>query len=662
MHALDRPDRAVTGLRKMPRLCSLALLTTLGAWTPGASAAVTKVTLTPTVKAYSGDCPAQIVFKGTISVNAPGIVSYVFTRSDGATDTQTKKLKFLAAGSKAISTTWTLGGSALPQFQGWQAAKILGTAIESAHADFSVSCDPPANSAKAAHGNTDWHIDTANEFLFGKDMANHSTAANFAPAAWSKTHIHVGQNNTAHFYEDKTKVAGGEDADASNGIDKPMLFFYAGHGNPVLWNTLGNNGEESKLRIGDISNGGQLRYYWQCSCEVFAHGPKVCNGSDCDYSAPENFDGSADSDTMRNVFERWGPAIGNDLRMACGVSTLAYCHEGNVNAIWNNFNNKHMSVADAFITGLGSDTSNAVKPLCITRGGADITKTPLYDTSFTNRRNSSGTSHLHILYAGGTQTDHPVIKWTPEMIPLKLLRVRFVPPGDPVEFQRRLTRVRLIEQIRDAQIAGGAATVERNAESGTLQLRAVGTRVLVLPREAITEQVQRQNALSFARKLGWVGDDAGIIRSQKLLTASMPVGARGADITRGEKGTVVTITRRVRNGNQMLDVLGQGGRIEVVLGRDGKVNAATRTWRQAETGSEEVAIKPYAQALREAQSQMQKPDAYKLADWRFGYRENAANVEQHELAAIFEFDFVAKNAENLIDFPPQRVEILAEAK
>lgn len=662
MHAINRPDREVPGALKTARLCSIALVATLGVWSQGTSAAVTKVTLTPTVKAYSGDCPAQIVFNGTISVNAPGIVSYVFTRSDGATDTQTKKLKFLAAGSKPITTTWTLGGATLPHYQGWQAAKILGTAIESPHANFEVACDPPANSAKAAHGNTDWHIDTANEFLFGKDMANHSTAANFAPAGWTKTHIHVGLTNTAHFYHDKTKVANGEDADASNGIDKPMLFFYAGHGNPVLWNTLGDNGQESKVRIGDLSNNGQLRYYWQCSCEVFAHGPKVCHGSDCDYSAPENFDGSADSDTMRNVFERWGPAIGNDLRMACGVSTLAYCHEGNVNAIWNNFNNKHMSVADAFITGLGSDTSDAVKPLCITRGGADITKTPLYDTSFTNRRNTSGSSHLHILYAGGTQTEHPAIKWNPDMIPLKLLRVRFVPPGDPVEFQRRLTRVKQIEQIRDVQIAGGAATVERNPESGALHLRAVDTRVLALPRVAITEQGQRETALNFVRKLGWVGDDLGIVRSQKLLTASMPVGARGADITRGEKGTVVTITRRVRNGNQMLDVLGQGGRIEVVLGRDGKINAATRTWRPAETAADEIAIKPYAVALREAQAQLQKAEAYKLADWRFGYKENAANIEQRELATIFEFDFVPKNREELIDFPPQRVEISAEAK
>jgi hypothetical protein len=658
MHALDRPNQGGVKTRTIAT-CSIILSAALSLWWQNASAAVTQATLTPAVKVYSGDCPAKIVFNGSITVNAPGIVNYIFTRSDGATDTQIKTLKFLAAGSKPVSTSWTLGGSSLPSYKGWQAVKIVGTAIESAHADFELSCDPPANSAKAAHGNTDWHIDTANEFLFGKDMANNNTAANFAPAGWTKTHIHVGQSNAAHFYNDKARVATGDDTDATNGIDKPMLFFYAGHGNPTTWNALGTNGHQTDTLIGNIAGGGQLRYYWQCSCEVFAHGPQVCSGGDCDYSQPENFDGSADSAAMRNVFERWGPALGNDLRMACGVSTLAYCHEGNVNAIWNQFNNHGASVADAFINGLGSAS---VKPLCITRGGSNIVSTPLYDETFTNRRNTSGTSHLHILYAGGTQTQHPLLDWKPEMIPLKLLRVRLVPPGDPVEFNKRLTIVRKVEQLRDVQLAGGRAVVRRNAESGALHLRAVGKAQAVVARDLKTEPAQQQIALNFVRKLGWTGEDVGVIRSNKLLTASMPVGGKAADITRGEKGVVVTIGRRIKNGNQTLDVLGQGGRIDVTLGGDGKVQAASRVWRQAQIGRDEIAIKPYAQALKEAQRQLQKVDAYKLADWRFGYKEESANVDQRELPVIFEFDFVPKNREELIDFPPQQIEISAETK
>jgi hypothetical protein len=59
--------------------------------------------------------------------------------------------------------------------------------------------------------------------------------------------------------------------------------------------------------------------------------------------------------------------------------------------------------------------------------------------------------------------------------------------------------------------------------------------------------------------------------------------------------------------------------------------------------------------------QIQKPDGYELADWRFGYREDAANVKQDELVAVYEFDFVPRDRKQLLEFPPQRVEIRAEA-
>ncbi len=638
--------------------CAIITIAMLSIWGQSASAAVTKVTLKPATKIYSGDCPAKIVFNGSITVNAPGLVSYVFTRSDGATDTVTKNLKFLAAGTKSVNTTWTLGGASLPSFKGWQAVKILGpTAIESAHADFEVHCDPALNSAKAAHGNTDWHIDTANEFLFGKDMAGNNTAANFAPSGWTKTHIHVGLTNTAHFYDDKAHVATADDADTTNGIDKPMLFFYAGHGNATTWNTLGNNGHQTDVLLGNLDGGGQLRYYWQCSCEVFAHGPQVCSGGDCDYSAPENFDGTADSVAMRNVFERWGPAIGNDLRMACGVSTLAYCHEGNVNAIWNKFNNEGNSVAEAFILGLGSAS---VKPLCITRGGSDITKTPLYDHTFTNRRNTSGNGYLHILYAGGTQTDPPMIVWKPEMIPLKLWRVRLIPPGDPVEFKRRLVIKNHVEQLRDPQLAGGGAIVKRNRESGSLSLNAVGAATLKAPRSPKTAAAQRKTALEFAQRIGWLSEDTGSVQVTSLLTASMPNKGDGSQIKRGEKNVVVSIGRRVRNGDHTLDVIGSGGRATITLAPGGEVVSIARTWRQTELTREQVAVKPFERAQAEAMKRLGNADAYRLADWRFGYKEAAVNVVQSELPVVYEFDFVPKDRERLIDFPPQQIEVSAE--
>lgn len=624
----------------------------------GAVAAVTKTTLKAVQKVYSGDCPAKIVFKGTITVNRPGTVSYVFTRSDGATDTRIKKITFLAAGSKPVSTTWTLGGATRPNYKGWQAIKILSpNPLTSKHAEFEVYCDPPANSAKAAHGNTDWHIDTANEFLFCQDMAGSTTTANCAPAGWTKNHIHVGLTNTASYYNDKERVATGSDTDSGNGIDKPMLFFYAGHGNPTTWNTLGDNGHQTNLLLGNILGNGQLRYFWQCSCETFAHGPQVCSGGDCDYSEPENFDGSADLSAMRNVFERWGPAIGDDLRMACGVSTLAYCHEGNVNAIWNKFNNEGRSVAESFILGLGS---SSVKPICMTRGGANIADTPLYDLTFTNRRNSSGSGYLHILYSGGTQTDPPLLVWDPGLIPRKLWRVRILPPGDPVEFKRRLVIRNKVEHLSDPKLAGASAIIKRSADGGAVSLRAIGA----APREAVrsvrTEAEQRKTALDFVRRIGWLDKDAGAVQVTQMLTASMADTGTKSPIVRGKRDVIVSIIQRVRNGDQTIDVLGTGGRVSVTLAPSGEVLAAARAWRQTALTKEQVAIKPYERAQKEAMNKLGNAAAYKLAAWRFGYKQATATANRNELPVVYEFDFVPKDREKLLDYPPQQVEIMAE--
>jgi hypothetical protein len=654
-----------TVCRKPLRLHSVlrhgALVLSLGLCAPASHAAVTNVSLAPTVGVYHGDCPATIGFSGSVTVNGPGIVSYVFTRSDGAVDTVTKTLVFFGAGTKSISSSWTLGGPSLPHTKQWKAVKILApNALESAHANFEVFCDPPLNSARAAHGNTDWHIDTANEFLFGKDMNGNTTAANHAPASWTKAHIHTGLTNTAHYYDDDANAAVGDDTHLTRGIDKPMLFFYAGHGSATSWSTLGDSGHQSDMLLGNIQSGGQLRYYWQCSCEVFAHGPLVCDGSSCDYSAPEDFDGSADSGAMRNVFERWGPAIGNDLRMACGVSTLAYCHEGNVNAIWDNFNNKGKSVADSFIDGLGSAT---VKPLCITRGGADISKTPLWDETFTNHRNTAASTHLHILYASGTDTEPPVVKWTLPRIPYKLLRVRLVPPGDPVEFERGLVRTPDGEQFRDAQIVGGWATVSRHAESGSVLLRAAegSSGARALERGAVSSEDARRAALEFARRIGWAGADVGAVHVTRLLTASMPVDKSGA-IARGEKNIEVSITRRLGQGDQAIDVVGGGGRIDVTLDGNGQVLAASRVWRDADVIPDELPVLPFEQAQAEAERRLEKKDVYTLADWRLVYKEESANVEQPELALVYEFDFVPADRSQQLDVPPRRVEIQAQTR
>jgi len=115
--------------------------------------------------------------------------------------------------------------------------------------------NPKVNSVLTAHGNTDWHIDTAEEFLTGSDMAGNPTATNHCPNSWTKNHMHVGLTNTSDYYNDVSKTAGGEDNDASNGIDRAMLFFYAGHGNPTSYSTLNSSNGLTNMLLGNCGTG-----------------------------------------------------------------------------------------------------------------------------------------------------------------------------------------------------------------------------------------------------------------------------------------------------------------------------------------------------------------------------------------------------------------------
>jgi hypothetical protein len=442
------------------RLYKMAL-TALG----GAAVAVAAMPANANVKAatlstatqYRGNCPGVVKFKGSITANKAGTITYIFTRSDGATDTVVKTLVFAGVGSKPVETTWTLGGDKLPYYKGWIAIKVLSPKVlVSKPANFELFCDPPLNSATAAHGNPDWHIDTANEFLFGKDMGGIVTASNHAPDSWSRTHVHIGLTNTSKYYHDKSLDTSGDDSDPTSGIDKPMLFFYAGHGYALGWNTLGDGATQSKMSLANATQRGTLRYYWQCSCEVFAHGPKACTGGGMDYSCPQNFDGSADSDGMRNVFQRWGKALDRDLRMACGMSTLAYCHQDNVDSVWDRYNNQGMSVADSFITGFSAG-GNGVVPLCITRGGNDITKTPLYDAAFTNKPNASGNTHYHVLYAAGFGSA-PVTS-TSQVLPEFLPKLRVAAANIAPQLRERTTAPLRAFQGGQANIASSPPAV-----------------------------------------------------------------------------------------------------------------------------------------------------------------------------------------------------------
>ena len=106
---------------------------------------VTSASLNATPAAYDGVCPATIKFNGTISANTyPGVIKYIFTRSDGAMDTvvKTVTLSTFTATSGSVQGTWTLGDPVkLPTYTGWMSIKVLSpNPMESNKANFKVVC------------------------------------------------------------------------------------------------------------------------------------------------------------------------------------------------------------------------------------------------------------------------------------------------------------------------------------------------------------------------------------------------------------------------------------------------------------------------------------------------------------------------------------------
>jgi hypothetical protein len=101
---------------------------------------------------YRGQCPAVITFDGTITVagridpSAPVEIGYQFLRSDNAKG-PIMYFNVTRPGTTPVSTTWTLGGAALPAYSGWEQLKAWPTRHEggfgyafSGRAGFRVVC------------------------------------------------------------------------------------------------------------------------------------------------------------------------------------------------------------------------------------------------------------------------------------------------------------------------------------------------------------------------------------------------------------------------------------------------------------------------------------------------------------------------------------------
>jgi hypothetical protein len=514
--------------------------------------------------------------------------------------------------------------------------------------------NPPPKSAKAAHGNTDWHIDTANEFLFGKNMAGQQTASHHAPDDWTKTHIHTGLTNASKYYYDKSHVNTGVDTDVTNGIDKMMLFFYAGHGNPTIWNTLGDSGTQGSVLLANANGGGTLRYYWQCSCEVFAHGPENCTPETTfDYACPNKFNGAADSAAMRNVFQRWGPALSPALRMACGGSTSMYCHTDQVDRVWSDYAIGY-TVAQMFLDGFGQAGAYGVVPLCITMGGDDITKTPLYDTSFTNAPNVSGNTRYYLMYPSGTQQSS-VTQRSAGQVPQQLTRFKASlapPPPKFIDAQKGDMPL----EVTSSLLAGGRATLEPVTHTGALSLDSghfaePGGKVL-------TEKEYTQRAAGFLNEQDWYEHQTAEPVVTRYMTASMPVNGVSSEMQEEQAGVTVQYNRLIQANGTSLEVFGSAGTIRVQMNNEGAVLRASKRWQDLEPIGAPAAIKDFDAAQAEATKQLNSPNSYQLNIWKLGYRQVSVGADQDELTPVYQFAFVPVKRHDM-EHPPRLIEISA---
>lgn len=523
---------------------------------------------------------------------------------------------------------------------------------------FYTSCcplNPKLNSVKTAHGNTDWHINTAEEFLTGKDMNGNNMASNYCPDTWTKSHMHVGSTNTNNNYYDIGKVTSGKDCDASSGIDQSMLFFYAGHGNPTTFNTLGNSATLPSMKLGncDDKSHGLLRYFWQCSCEVFAHGPVNCTGSTEAYTCPEDFDGSADSYAMRNVYERWGPVLSPELRMACGSSTLAYCWETETNKIWDYYNNQGYDVADAFIWGLHRLSYNC--PLCITTGGISKSSTPLFDQTFTNKPNPSG-AYLHIQFLSGFASNVPQFHvHIPELLPV----FELIPLPWPEKYKRETFQDKEGWRYSGTKLkVRGIPEVKINNASGSVYI--FGERMFEDGAKQFGESKYLDMAGKFIREQGWTEKEVSEPVGQKMMLQSVPnTGKRTEQIQNEQKNVSITFNRVIMIGRDTVKTVGEGGKVVVQLNNDGSLYNASKVWRPIKGKIRVTKSKPYEQAFAEAIKQVGEQKAYKLESWTWGYDEYAGNVEQKELKAVYIFYFIPVDREKAIDYPPMAIKVSA---
>jgi hypothetical protein len=116
----------------------------------GASSAPELITarLSASPSSFSGRCPAEILFTGTITAPRPGKVTYRFIRSDGGAEDPVE-LVFPKADTAAVGMTWQVGGPGadFKDYRGWLTLEILEPIhLQATPATFRLRCSKRSSS------------------------------------------------------------------------------------------------------------------------------------------------------------------------------------------------------------------------------------------------------------------------------------------------------------------------------------------------------------------------------------------------------------------------------------------------------------------------------------------------------------------------------------
>jgi hypothetical protein len=143
---------------------------------------------------YVGSCPVTIKFTGMISASGgEGKVSYKFLRSDDAF-APIQTLTFKSPGSREINTAWTLGGTGLSSYSGWQSVQVIEPKeIVSKRAGFKIQCRGRETQVATQHPEryikvTDWSFYVA---FNGVAVIHHVIIENTSDISYKNIQVNI---------------------------------------------------------------------------------------------------------------------------------------------------------------------------------------------------------------------------------------------------------------------------------------------------------------------------------------------------------------------------------------------------------------------------------------------------------------------------------------